>query len=55
MFSPILSSNFSQFEQLKKKTSFLLVQNIFFLSLPVEKEIVDSEFKIVETIWWIRY
>jgi hypothetical protein len=28
--SPILSTNVSQFEQLKKKTNFLLVQNNFF-------------------------
>ena len=33
------STNFSQFEQLKKKTNFLLVQNSFFFSLPVETEI----------------
>ena len=46
----------SQFEQLKKKTNFLSVQNsFFFLSYPVEKEIIsnlcknvylDSEFEI---------
>ena len=30
MFSPICFSNFSQFEQLKKKTNFLLVPNSFF-------------------------
>ena len=61
--SPIFSMNFSQFEQLKKKTNSLLVQNSFFLSLPVEKEIstnickkiVDSEFEIIETIGWIGY
>ena len=35
----IFSSNFSQFEQLKKKRNFLFVQNsLLFLSLPVEKE-----------------
>ena len=39
---PILSTNFSRFEQLKKKTDFLLVQNSFFLSLPVEKEITTN-------------
>ena len=39
-------------KQTKKKTRILLVQNRFFLSLPVEKEIitniVDSEFEIGE-------
>ena len=37
-----LHTNLSQFEQLKKKTNFLLVQNRFFLSLPVEKEIIAN-------------
>ena len=42
-FSPILSTNLSQFEPLKKKTNLLLVQNMFFfLSLPVEKEIITN-------------
>ena len=30
LFSPIFSVNFSQLQQLKKKTNFLLVQNSFF-------------------------
>ena len=38
--SRIYSAYFSQLEQLKKKTNFLLVQNSFFLSLSVEKEII---------------
>ena len=39
--SRIFSMNFSQFEQLKKKANFLLVQKrFFFLSLAVEKEII---------------
>ena len=33
LFSPIFSTKFSQLEQLKKKTNFLLVQNRFFLRL----------------------
>ena len=33
LFSPIFSMNFSQLEQLKKKTNFLLVQNRFFFSV----------------------
>jgi hypothetical protein len=32
LFFPIFSTIFSQFEQLKKITNFLLVQNRFFLS-----------------------
>ena len=58
MFSPffplIVPINFSQLEQLKKKTNFLLFKNRF---LPVEKEketllkmFTDSEFKIGEII-----
>ena len=35
--SPMFSMNFSQFEQLKKKTKKLLAKKGFFLSLPVEK------------------
>ena len=62
--SPSLSTNFCKFEQLKKKTNFFCFgpKQMFFLSLPVEKEIitnmysfkkiVDSEFEIDETIWW---
>ena len=52
--SLFFSMKFSQFEQLKKKTDFLLVQNSFFLSLPVKKEIIInvrkrySEFEIDE-------
>ena len=49
--SPILSTNLSQFKQLKKKTNFLLVKKKL---KPVEKEIttnfVDSEFEIGEKI-----
>jgi hypothetical protein len=62
LFYPILSTNFSQFEQLKMKTNFLLVQNRFFFShfsnwkrnhnKFLLKKIVDSEFEIGETIWW---
>ena len=40
--SRIFPRNFSQFKQLKKKTKILLVQNSFFLSLPVEKEIITN-------------
>ena len=41
LFHDFFSTNSFQFEQLKKKTNFLLVQNsFFFLSLPVEKEII---------------
>ena len=45
----------SQFEQLKKKTIFYWSRTVFFLSYPVEKEIIrnlcknvylDSEFEI---------
>ena len=63
MFSPICFTNFfhefSQFEQLEKKTNFFFgPKQFFFLSLPVEKEIikmfvkkfVDSEFQIGEAI-----
>ena len=56
MFSPICLTNFSQFEQLKKKANSLLVQNSFFLSLPVEKEIIINvcrkylEFEINEFV-----
>ena len=38
-FSNVLHE-FSQFEQLNKKINFLLIQNRFFLSLFVKKEIV---------------
>ena len=57
-FVPLFfSTNFSQFEQLKKQSSYAPKQ-FFFLSLPVEKEIiqifvkriVDTEFEIGETI-----
>ena len=37
LVSPIFSMNFSQFEQLKKKTKKLFAKKVFFLSLPVEK------------------
>ena len=40
LFPQFFSTIFSQFEQLKKETNVLLVQNSFFLSLPVEKEIM---------------
>ena len=54
MFSPICFTNFlhnfSQFKQLKKKSNFLTVQSSFFLSLPVEKEIIMNN---RETNLWI--
>ena len=43
MFSPVYSTNiFYKFSTVwaVEKTNFLLVQNSFFLSLPVEKEII---------------
>ena len=53
IFPPILSTNLSQFEQLKKKTNFLLVQNMFFfLSLPVEKEIIINIRRFGIRNWW---
>ena len=39
MFSPVCSTKFSQFEQLKKQTSNG-PKHFFFLILPVEKEII---------------
>ena len=62
MIFTIFSTNFSQFEQLKKKKN---VRSIglkqFFLNLLVKKEIItnirkqfeDSELKSGENIWWI--
>ena len=42
LFSPIFSTNFSQFEQLKKITNFLLVQNrFFFLSFGPMKSLLS--------------
>ena len=42
-FSPIFSMNFSHFGQLKKKKKLLIgPKQEFFLSLPVEKEIVKN-------------
>ena len=43
LFSPIFSTNFSQFEQLKKKTNFLLVQNSFFSQF---EQLVEKENKL---------
>ena len=61
MYSPICFTNFSQAEQLKKKTNFLLVQNSFFSVCSWKrnhnkyslKKFVDSEFESGENIWWI--
>ena len=60
--SPAFSKNHSQFEQLKKKTNFLLVQNRSFsrfaswkrnLNKYSFKKNLDSEFEIGENNWWI--
>ena len=66
MFSPICFSIFSQLEQSKKITNFLMVPNRLFSLcnswkkktwqiLIFEKKLVDSEFEIGENIWCIHY
>jgi len=41
--SRFFPTNFSQFEQLKKKTGFVInPKTVFFLSFPVEKEIMTN-------------
>ena len=59
LFSPIIFSNFSQFEKLKKKRNFWLVQNSCFFQFAswkrndkslLVKEFIDSEFEICEII-----
>ena len=58
MFSPILSTNFSQFVQLEMKTNLLLVQNSLFLSLPFEKKIITNRYVFEKNCrfriwnWW---
>ena len=52
LFSPIFSTNFSQLEQLKKKTNFLLVQNRFFLGLGQMKSLFSFSSTQTEKNSW---
>ena len=59
LFSPFFSTNFSQFEQLKKITTFLLVQNRYFLSFGPMKSLFSFSTaqlkKLRKTrfvVWW---
>ena len=52
LFSPIFSTKFSQLEQLKKKTNFLLVKNSAFLSFgPMTSLVSFSTAKTEKKSW----
>ena len=51
MFSPIFSTNFPQFDQLKKKTNFFLVQTGFFSVLDQWKVFSFSTAKTEKNSW----
>ena len=68
VFPPIFSTKFSQLEQLKKKTDFLLVQNRFFFQVGTNEKFVFffnclnweksvekvGENKILGLVFWCR-
>ena len=52
LFPPIFSSNYSQLEQLKKKTNFSLVRNRFFFSFGPMKSLLSFSTGQTEQILW---